>query len=319
MSQTHHSGRSQATDQVEGVTPEPSASTPAQGGRTRPSYLRALRRDPLALAGAVTLTVAIVAATVGPMVAGERAVAPQLQQALVAPFAELGWEILGTDQLGRPMLARLLAGTRTSLLVALPAVGLAAIFGGAIGMSAGLRGGRVEVVVLRAADIIMSFPGLLLALVVLFVFSPSVGAIVLLLIVARLPIHLRTARAETARMKARPYMEASQTFGSSQRWQLFRHVRPIVVPTLLTVAALDLSTVILIEAALSFLGVGIQPPTVSLGGMVAAGRDFMQQAWWLTVLPGAAIVALTVSANFLSSWLRLVTTPGQRWRLEQPV
>jgi peptide/nickel transport system permease protein len=149
----------------------------------------------------------------------------------------------------------------------------------------------------RVADVIMSFPSLLLAVVVLYVFSPSAANIVLVLAITRIPVYLRTARAESAELQSRLFVDAARTFGAAGRAIIWRHVVPIVLPTLLTVATLDFCYVMLAESSLSFLGIGIQPPDVSWGLMVAQGRTYLHTAWWLSFFPGLAIVITTVSPS----------------------
>ena len=188
------------------------------------------------------------------------------------------------------MLARLIVACRTTLSVAIPAVVLSAVVGSAIGMWAGYHRGWRETVAMRVADVIMSFPSLLLAVVVLYVFSPSAANIVLVLAITRIPVYLRTARAESAELQSRLFVDAARTFGAGATAIIRRHVLPIVLPTLLTVATLDFCYVMLAESSLSFLGIGIQPPDVSWGLMVSQGRTYLQTAWWLSFFPGLAIV-----------------------------
>jgi peptide/nickel transport system permease protein len=216
------------------------------------------------------------------------------------------------------MLARLVVACRTTLSVAIPAVVISAVVGSLIGMWAGFYRGWRETVAMRVADVIMSFPSLLLAVVVLYVFSPSAANIVLVLAITRIPVYLRTARAESAELSSRVFVDAARTFGASGRSIITRHVLPIVLPTLLTVATLDFCYVMLAESSLSFLGIGIQPPDVSWGLMVAQGRTYLHTAWWLSFFPGLAIVITTVSATVLAAWARIATDPGQRWRLTVP-
>jgi peptide/nickel transport system permease protein len=185
-------------------------------------------------------------------------------------------------------------------------------------MWAGYHRGWRETVAMRVADVIMSFPSLLLAVVVLYVFSPSAANIVLVLAITRIPVYLRTARAESAELQSRLFVDAARTFGASATSIIFRHVLPIVLPTLLTVATLDFCYVMLAESSLSFLGIGIQPPDVSWGLMVSQGRTYLHTAWWLSFFPGLAIVITTVSATILAAWARIATDPGQRWRLTVP-
>jgi len=216
------------------------------------------------------------------------------------------------------MLARLVVASRTTLSVAVPAVLLSAVIGSVIGMWAGYHRGWRETVAMRIADVIMSFPSLLLAVVVLYVFSPSAANIILVLAVTRIPVYLRTARAESAELQSRVFVDAARTFGAGATSIITRHVVPIVLPTLLTVATLDFCYVMLAESSLSFLGIGIQPPDVSWGLMVAQGRTYLHTAWWLSFFPGLAIVITTVSATILAAWARIATDPGQRWRLTVP-
>ena len=192
------------------------------------------------------------------------------------------------------------------------------VIGSLFGMWAGYHRGWRETVAMRVADVILSFPSLLMAVVVLYVFSPSAANIVLVLAVTRIPIYLRTARAESAELQSRAFVDAARTFGAKPNAIIRRHVFPIVLPTLLTVATLDFCYVMLAESSLSFLGIGIQPPDVSWGLMVAQGRTYLQTAWWLSFFPGLAIVVTTVSATVLASWVRIATDPAQRWRLTVP-
>ena len=292
----------------------------ADRARAAPSLWLLLWRDKVATAAAFVLTCVFLIALLGPLFVTDLATDQDLDAALIAPFQPThGWEyILGSDSLGRSMLARLVVAARTTLLIAVPAVLISLTIGSLWGMWAGFHRGWRETVSMRIADIILSFPSLLLAVVVLYVFSPSAANIVLILAIARIPVYLRTARAESAELQSRLFVDAARTFGADGRSIIRRHVAPIVLPTLLTVATLDFCFVMLSESSLSFLGIGIQPPDVSWGLMVAQGRQYLQTAWWMAFFPGLAIVITTVSATVLSSWLRLATDPGQRWRLAIP-
>jgi len=284
------------------------------------SWYRLLVNDRVAAAAAVVLGLVFLTAIFGPMLMGGLATDIDLDNSNQAPFALAnGWaNILGTDPLGRSMLARLVVACRTTLSVAIPAVVISAIVGSIVGMWAGFYRGWRETVAMRIADVIMSFPSLLLAVVVLYVFSPSAANIELVLAITRIPVYLRTARAESAELSSRVFVDAARTFGASGRSIITRHVVPIVLPTLLTVATLDFCYVMLAESSLSFLGIGIQPPDVSWGLMVAQGRTYLHTAWWLSFFPGLAIVITTVSATILAAWARIATDPGQRWRLTVP-
>ncbi|MGW0865030.1 dipeptide/oligopeptide/nickel ABC transporter permease/ATP-binding protein [Streptomyces sp. NPDC002611] len=282
----------------------------------RRRWFALLLRDRFACAAALLLLLVALSAVLGPLLAGDLATRQNLRAPGRPPFSlDHGWAfVLGSDSLGRPVAARLLAAAGTTLAVAVPAVLCSLVIGSVWGMWAGYHGGWRESVSLRVADVILSFPSLLLAVVVLYVFSPSAASIVLVLAVARIPVYLRTARAEAAELRSRLFMDAARTFGTGSWAAIRRHVAPSVLPTLLTVAALDFCFVMLAESSLSFLGIGIQPPDVSWGLMVAQGRQELQSAWWIALFPGLAIVVTTVSATVLASWARLTTDPGQRWR-----
>ncbi|MFE0750913.1 ABC transporter permease [Gordonia sp. NPDC058843] len=281
---------------------------------------RLLFRDKFATVAAGILTFILLTAIFGPWLVGDAATDQNLDESNLPPFnLDTGWmNILGTDPLGRSMLARLIVACQTTLMVSLPAVIISCVVGSAIGMWAGYHRGWRETTAMRIADVIMSFPSLLLAVVILYVFSPSAANIIAVLAITRIPIYLRTARAESAELQSRVFVDAARTFGASSGAILRGHVLPILLPTLLTVATLDFCYVMLAESSLSFLGIGIQPPDISWGLMVSQGRTYLQTAWWLSFFPGLAIVITTVSATILAAWARIATDPGQRWRLTTP-
>ena len=294
---------------------------PVTGKRSgRSVWFRLLANDRVAACAAVILALVFLTALIGPTLVGHLATSIDLDNSNQAPFTLAhGWgNVLGTDPLGRSMLARLIVASQTTLSVAIPAVVISAVIGSLVGMWAGFYRGWRETVAMRVADVIMSFPSLLLAVVVLFVFSPSAANIVAVLALTRIPVYLRTARAESAELQSRLFVDAARTFGASASSIIMRHVFPIVLPTLLTVATLDFCYVMLAESSLSFLGIGIQPPDVSWGLMVSQGRTYLNTAWWLSFFPGLAIVITTVSATILAAWARIATDPGQRWRLTVP-
>ncbi|MFI0445451.1 ABC transporter permease [Actinomadura sp. 6N118] len=289
----------------------------SQAGRTR--WWTLLLRDRVATAAVVVLLLVVLATTLGQLLIGDLDTKQNLRATNTPPGFGHGWEfVLGSDALGRSVLARLMVAGGTSLSVAVPAVLISLIVGGAWGMWAGYHRGWRENVSMRVADIILSFPSLLLAVVVLYIFSPSAANIIAVLAIARIPVYLRTARAESAELRGRLFVDAARTFGTRSGAVIVRHVAPVVAPTLLTVATVDFCFVMLAESSLSFLGIGIQPPDVSWGLMVAQGRQYLQTAWWTAVFPGLAIVITTVSATLLASWFRLATDPAQRWRLALP-
>jgi peptide/nickel transport system permease protein len=299
---------------------EPQGGQKETAADKKVSLFRLLLRDRFAAVAAAILVFVGLTALFGPALMGDLETRQNLGAINRPPFnLDAGWEfVLGSDSLGRSMLARLVVATQTTLLVALPAVGCSLLIGSLWGVWAGYHRGWRETVSMRFADVIMSFPSLLLAVVVLYVFSPSVANIVLILAITRIPVYLRTARAESAELQSRTFVDAARTFGARSNAIIGRHVIPVVLPTLLTLATLEFCYVMLAESSLSFLGIGIQPPDVSWGLMVAQGRQYLQTAWWLSFFPGLAIVITTVAANMLAAWLRIATDPAQRWRLALP-
>lgn len=281
---------------------------------------RLLWRDKFALVAAGYLLVMVICALLGPWLLGEAAGAMNLRARNAPPFTlERGWlYVLGGDALGRSILARLVVAAQNTLAVAAAAVVCALLLGGTLGLIAGYAGGWLGNLIMRLADIIMSFPSLLLAVVVLYMFEPRVANLVLVLAITRVPIYLRTTRAEVLEIRERMFVAAARVMGAGSVRIVWRHVVPIVLPTLMTIATIDFAFVMLAESALSFLGIGIQPPEVTWGLMVAQGRNYLNVAWWLAFWPGLAIMLTTLALNLLSSWMRIATDPVQRWRLEVP-
>jgi peptide/nickel transport system permease protein len=309
------------TSLLEPMTPADGAEPPPGEQRSsRVSLWRMLWRDKLAAFAAATLATVALIALVGPFLLGDAANDQDLLRAKQPPFSlDGGWlYVLGTDSLGRSMVVQLVFGARTTFSIAVPAVLIALVIGSTVGMWAGYHRGWRETVAMRIADVLLSFPSLLLAVVVLYVFSPSAANIVLVLVITRIPVYLRTARAEAAELQSRTFVDAARTFGARPSAIIGRHVFPIVLPTLLTVATLEFCSVTLAEASLSFLGIGIQPPGVSWGLMVSEGQPHLRTAWWLAMFPGLAIVITTLSATILAAWVRIATDPDQRWRLAVP-
>ncbi|MBV7483909.1 ABC transporter permease [Bordetella sp. BOR01] len=278
-----------------------------------------LKRDKLALAAAVFLAILVLAALLGPWLMGDAATKLGLRHRNMAPFnIDAGWlYVLGADTLGRPILPRLVVGASNTLGIAAAAVFTSMLVGGLLGLVAGYTESWYSHVIQRGADIIMSFPSLLLALIVLYTLGPSVTNLVIVLAITRMPVYLRTARAEVLELRERMFVSAARAMGASSARIVLRHIAPLVMPTLITISAIDFATVILAESALSFLGLGIQPPEFTWGAMVANGRGYLSTAWWIAFWPGLAIMLTTLSLNILSSWARTAADPQQRWRLQK--
>ncbi|MFQ8432204.1 ABC transporter permease [Amaricoccus sp. W119] len=294
------------------------SATPTPQKSSLQIVLGMLWRDKFATAAVIFLLIAILCAILGPALFGDIATKQNLRGRNAPPFElERGFMmILGADALGRPLLARIIVAAQNTLTIAAGAVALSATFGAALGLVAGYGPRWLGNAIMRLADVIMSFPSLLLAVIVLYMLSPSVGNVILVLAITRIPIYLRTTRAEVLEVKERMFVQAAQVMGASSSRIVFRHILPMVIPTLVTIATLDFAFVMLAESALSFLGIGIQPPEITWGLMVAQGKQYLSSAWWLAFWPGLAIILTTLSLNLLSNWLRIALDPAQRWRLE---
>lgn len=279
---------------------------------------RMLLADKFALCAAIFLFVILITAIIGPSWLGDLATKQNLRGRNAAPFdfekAWVWW--MGADALGRPLLARIIVATQNTVMVAAGAVLISAITGTVLGLIAGFSSPRVSQIIMRLADVIMSFPSLLIAVIVLYILGSSILNLMMVLATTRIPVYLRTTRAEVLEIRERMFVQAARVMGASSKRILFRHILPVVFPTLTTLATLDFAYVMLAESALSFLGIGIQPPEITWGLMISQGRQYLTNAWWLSFWPGLAIILTTMSLNLLSNWMRIALDPVQRWRLE---
>jgi len=222
--------------------------------------------------------------------------------------------LLGTDQLGRDMLARLVFGARVSLSVGVATVLVSGLIGVVLGLLAGYYRGWVDDLLMRLVDVQMGFPNLLLALAVLYAAGPSFKNLILVLALTRWMVMARLTRAMTLSLRETPFVEAARVVGASNRRIMFQHLLPNLLSPIMVLATLEFARAMLSEAALSFLGLGIQPPESSWGLILSQGRAYIASAWWLVMLPGTAILLSTLSANLLATWIRAITDPVQRWR-----
>ena len=281
-------------------------------------WLHMLVRDKFALCAAIFLVALVLAAFLGSFLLDDIATKQNLRGRNAPPFDfSKHWIFwLGGDALGRPLLARIIVAARNTLLIAGTAVSISILVGCFLGLIAGYSSKLFSHVIMRIADVIMSFPSLLLAVIILYMLPPSLLNIVVVLAITRIPVYLRTSRAEVLEIRERMFIQAAQIMGASNKRIIFRHILPIIIPTMVTIATLDFAFVMLAESSLSFLGIGIQPPEITWGLMVAQGRPYLTTAWWLSFWPGLAIILTTLSLNLLSNWLRVVLDPQQRWRME---
>lgn len=281
-------------------------------------WLTMLWADKLAFFAALFLLIVLLCALFGPLLLEAIATKQNLRGRNAPPFDITRGllYVLGADALGRPLLARAIVAAQNTILVAAAAVLASSVVGTALGLVAGYSRSSAAQWIMRLGDVIMSFPSLLLAVIVLYMLEPSVTNIVLVLAITRIPIYLRTTRAEVLEVRERMFVQAAKVMGASYWRIVFHHILPVIFPTLVTIATLDFAFVMLAESSLSFLGIGIQAPEITWGLMVAQGRPYLTNAWWLSFWPGLAIILTTLSLNLLSNWLRIALDPTQRWRLE---
>ncbi len=278
----------------------------AQVARAR--FLRALSGTPVALIGAVLVAVVVAVAVAAPILA-PHGPASQIAKPLLPPG---GQYLLGTDEFGRDELSRLIFGARVSLYVGGLAVLIALSLGATAGVLAGFFGGWVDDVTMRIMDVVLSLPALVLAIAITSVLGPTLTNAMLAIGLVYAPTFARVARGPTLTVVRVPYIEAARSIGASNLRIIARHVLPNVAAPILVQMTVSFSTAILTEAALSFLGLGTQPPTASWGLMLSAARQYMLIDPWIAVLPGSAIAVTVLGFNLLGDGLRDLLDPRMR-------
>jgi len=264
-----------------------------------------LWRRKTAVLGLTLAAVVLLGALLAPWLAPEDPLAMSPRR-LGAPSAS-AW--LGTDQFGRDLLSRLLYGARVSMAVSFAAVGMGTLIGGAIGLCAGYFGGRVDLLLMRGVDVLMAFPTLLLALAVVATFGGNTRNLILAVTLAYIPIFSRVIRGSALSVKQNDFVEASRALGARDGRIILRAILPNVLAPIIVQATFNLSTAIMIEAALSFLGLGVQPPAPSWGGMLSEARNFMELDPWLALAPGGAITLAVLGFNLFGDGLRDILDP----------
>ncbi|HEV2056093.1 MAG TPA: ABC transporter permease [Methylomirabilota bacterium] len=274
--------------------------------------LKRLARRRTALFGLGVVVTVLLAAAFAPWLTPFDPLEQDINQRLREP----GWQTaegrihaLGTDHLGRDILARVIFGSRIALLVGLSAVLISGVLGMAIGLVSGYFGGKVDDFFMRLADIQLAFPFILLAIAVIGVLGPSLRNIIIVIGVSSWVVYARVVRGEVLSIREREFVQAAIALGSRDGRVLVRHVLPNAFTPWLVVATLDMARVIVIESALSFLGLGVQPPTPTWGGMLADGRVYLSTAWWLATFPGLAILVTVLGINLLGDGLRDTLDP----------
>jgi peptide/nickel transport system permease protein len=280
---------------------------------TRVPSWRLLLSNPVTVASAVALAVVLVIAVTAQWITPYGINDIDVPNALRAPS---GAHWFGTDELGRDVLSRVLVAIQASMKVAVVSVAFAAIVGVTVGIVAGYRGGWLDTVFMRVVDVMFAFPVLLLALAVVAILGPGVPTTILAIGIVYTPIFARVARASTLSARVEPFVAVSRTMGTGHLYILGRHILPNIAGPLIVQTSLSLAFAILSEAALSFLGLGIQPPQPSLGRMIFDSQGFVTLAWWMAVFPGAAILIVVLAFNLLGDGLRDVLDPKQRTMIE---
>lgn len=276
----------------------------------RPRFLHGAPVVPL-----VILSLFIVMAVFGEFIAPHSATIGVLPDRLLPPMWQDGGRstyIFGTDLLGRDVLSRVIVGARISLIAASVTVVLGGVFGTTLGLISGYFGGWIDALIMRATDAVLSLPIVLIALLFAVLFGPGLNIVILVLALAMWARFARLIRGEVLSLKERDFVALAKVAGGSSRRIILKHIFPNVVNSLVVLATLQMSWVIILEAGLSFLGAGIPPPTPSWGLMVAEGRGYVRDGWWLSVFPGLAIVFLVLALNLLGDWLRDSIDPRQR-------
>ena len=216
---------------------------------------------------------------------------------------------LGTDHLGRDILSRIIYGSRISLMVSLPAVAISAAIGFTLGLLAGFYRGWFDSVVMRLVDLQLAFPFILLALSIVALLGPSLRNIIIVFAITTWPTYARTTRGSVLSLREREFVQAARSVGAGDRRILWRHVLPNIVSPVLVLASFEVARMIILESALGFLGLGVQPPTPTWGNMLADGRDYIRDAWWIATFPGLAIMITAAGVNFLGDGLRDMLDP----------
>lgn len=270
-------------------------------------FRRALLSSPKGLTGLLMISIILFCALFAPLLAPH----DHAQQVIDWRFAPTFWQeggstenLLGGDNLGRDILSRTIMGAQVSAQVALIVVAIALVVGTFLGAVAGYFGGWVDTVIMRIVDFQLAFPFLLLALIFMAVLGPGFATLVMALSFALWINFARVVRSETMRIRKLDFVDASVTMGVSRLRIIFTHVLPNVLPAILVVATLDIALVIISEASLSFLGLGVQPPTASWGVMISEGRDFLYDQPWIVIAPGLAVLISSVGINLFGDFLR---------------
>jgi len=284
--------------------------------KPRAGVWRRLIKRRLALLGLVIVAVVVAGAILAPWLTGYDPNEQMFDGLTIegSPLPPSAQYWLGTDLLGRDLLTRILYGARTSLIIGIVANGVALLIGTLVGVTAGYFRGWVGSALMRFTDLMMAFPALLLAICLAAVFQPSLWIVAMVIALVNWVQTARVIYTETSSLAEREFIDAERTIGAGAPRILFRHILPHLLPTIIVWGTLGISTTVLLEATLSFLGIGVQPPTASWGNIIFENQTYFQAAPWLVFIPGAAILALALAFNLIGDALRDILDPTQRGR-----
>lgn len=276
--------------------------------------MKRILKNRSALTGLIVIGLLVLVAMFADQLAPRDPYFMDIWESYQAPGGLDGDYILGTDDMGRDVLSRIIMGSRLSLLVAVIATGVSLVFGVLLGSLAGFFGGKVDALIMRFMDLILAFPSILLAIAIVAAIGPGVVNAMLAISVVRIPAMARVTRSLVLGLKEEEFVQAARALGFSQPRILFRHILINCFAPILVVATLNMGTAITVEATLSFLGLGAQPPAISWGRMLALGRDAIRTAPHMTLYPGVAIAITVLGFNLLGDGLRDVFDPQLRGR-----
>ena len=268
----------------------------------RSAVLRLVRRMRLATLGLLVLTLAVLAAVLAPWLAPHDPAAVSLADRLQPPL--MAGHVFGTDALGQDVLSRVIFGARVSLLVGFSAVAVSGLIGVTLGLLAGFLGGWVDAVVMRIGEVQLAFPTIILYVAVMAVVGPGLEKLIAVIGVVGWVQYARVERALALSLRELEYVQAARALGASGRWIMLRHILPNTLGPLTVVASFGLASTMVIEASLSFLGLGVPPSVPSWGSMLADGREYLRAGWWVATFPGLALTACVLAVNLLGDWLR---------------
>lgn len=271
--------------------------------------VRAFNTNKTSWVGLAVFLVVCLLAILAPLIAAHDPLEQNILFRLKPPSPE-HW--MGTDYYGRDIFSRLLHGARISLVIGLLAIGVAMIIGSFIGLVAGYRGGRTDIIMMQTMDVLLAFPSLILGLIVVAMLGPSVTNLVIAIALTAIPPFARIARAPTIAVKEREFIEAGRALGYSDMRLMLGHILPNILPEILVMGSLWLATAIRVEASLAFIGLGVAPPTATWGGMIREGFENILDSFWLTLFPSFAILVVVFSLNLLGDGLRDAIDPKLR-------